>query len=128
MAPMAEIPNATFYGLQVGPSSAEALNPPAGMKLIDCSPHLTDYSETAALMSVLDVIVTCDTSVAHAAGALGVPTCVLLPSDPDWRWALKRSDSPWYPSITLFRQPAPGDYATPMREVVTHINKHSSRA
>ena len=128
MAPLAEIPDAAFFSLQVGPSFAEALTPPAGMNLVDCSPHLTDYSETAALMSVLDVIVTCDTSVARRWGSWGFTTCVLLPTDPDWRWGLKRSDSPWYPSMTLFRQPTPGDYATPMRELVTHLNKLSSRA
>jgi len=127
MAPLAQVNGATFFSLQVGAAAAEAATPPADMELVDCSPDLTDYSDTAALMSVLDVVVTCDTSIAHAAGALGIPTCVLLPSDPDWRWMLGRSDSPWYPSTRLFRQPTPGDYATPMREVVAYLKSLRDR-
>ena len=66
--------------------------------------HLTDFAETAALLSCLDLVITVDTSVAHLAGALGRPTWLLLPFTPDWRWLLGRDDSPWYPSLRLFRQ------------------------
>jgi Flp pilus assembly protein TadD len=127
MAPLAEVEGLAFFGLQVGAVATEAATPPSGMTIFDCSAHLTDFAETAALISTLDVVVTCDTSVAHAAGALGVPTCVLLPSDPDWRWMLGRSDSPWYPSMRLFRQPTPGDYATPMREVAAYLKSFRDR-
>jgi len=72
--------------------------------IIDLTTDLTDFSETAALVSCLDLIISVDTSVAHLAGALGRPTWILLPYTPDYRWLLDRSDSPWYPSVRLFRQ------------------------
>ena len=72
--------------------------------IIDPTSHLTDFAETAALLSCLDLVITVDTSVAHLAGALGRPTWVLLPFAPDYRWLLDRDDSPWYPTLRLFRQ------------------------
>lgn len=65
---------------------------------------IRDFRDTAALCDLVDVVISVDTSVAHLAGALGRPTCLLLPFTPDWRWLLNRSDSPWYPSIKIFRQ------------------------
>lgn len=89
--------------LQVGLRAAEA-------GLTDLSPLLTDYAETAALVAMLDLVLTIDTSVAHVAGALGVPCWVMLPVAPDWRWMLGRDDTPWYASLRLFRQQHPGDW------------------
>jgi Flp pilus assembly protein TadD len=82
---------------------------------------LTNYAETAALISALDLIVTVDTSVAHVAGALGRPAWVLLPFAPDWRWLLNRNDTPWYDSLRLFRQPAPGDWRSVISSVVAAL-------
>jgi tetratricopeptide (TPR) repeat protein len=96
-------PRAQLVNLQVGPAAAAAGVP-------DLSPWLTDFAETAALVAALDVVVTVDTAVAHVAGALGVPCWVMLPFAPDWRWLLGREDSPWYASLRLFRQPAPGEW------------------
>jgi tetratricopeptide (TPR) repeat protein len=79
--------------------------------------ELTDFAETAALVSLMDLVVAVDTSVAHLAGAMGKPVWLLLPFDPDWRWLLGRSDSPWYPSARLFRQPATGDWGSVMSMV-----------
>lgn len=76
--------------------------------------ELSDFEATAALCSLLDVVVTVDTSVAHLAGALGVPTLLLLPFVPDWRWLLERDDSPWYPSMQLIRQERAGDWSSPI--------------
>lgn len=73
---------------------------------------LTDFADTAALVDLMDVVVTVDTSVAHLAGALGKEVWILLPYVPDWRWLLDRSDSPWYDSATLFRQSTPGDWSS----------------
>lgn len=69
---------------------------------------LDDFADTAAVLAQMDLVITIDTAVAHLAGALGVPVWVMLAFDADWRWLTVRDDSPWYPSMRLFRQPAPG--------------------
>jgi hypothetical protein len=79
-------------------------------EIIDLTEHLTDFAETAALIGCLDLVITVDTSVAHLAAALGCPTWILLPAVPDWRWLLDRDDSPWYPTVRLFRQTTARDY------------------
>jgi ADP-heptose:LPS heptosyltransferase len=85
--------------------------------IVDPTAELTDLVETAALLSCLDVMITVDTSVAHLAAALGRPTWILLPYDPDYRWLLGRDDSPWYPTARLFRQSKTRDYATVLDRV-----------
>jgi len=103
--------DATFVSLQKDPrpdDKAILLEQP---EMIDLTADLTEFAETAALVSCLDLVITVDTSVAHLAGALGRPTWLLLPYLPDWRWLLDRDDSPWYPSMRLFRQDETRDYA-----------------
>jgi tetratricopeptide (TPR) repeat protein len=102
---------ATFVSLQkdVRPDDAATLHERAD--LIDLTAHLTDFKETAALVSCLDLVITVDSSIAHLAGALALPTWILLPYTPDYRWLLDREDSPWYPTARLFRQDASRDYA-----------------
>jgi tetratricopeptide (TPR) repeat protein/ADP-heptose:LPS heptosyltransferase len=85
--------------------------------IVDLTSHLTDFSETAALASCLDLVITVDTSVAHLAGALDRATWILLPYTPDYRWLLGRDDSPWYGSVRLFRQDERRDYATVIERV-----------
>ena len=86
---------------------------------------LGDFAETAALISELDLVITVDTAVAHLAGALGKPVWVLLSFSPDWRWLRQRSDSPWYPTARLFRQPRPGDWTSVIREVESRLSLDS---
>ena len=82
---------------------------------------LRDFSDTAALLDLMDLVITIDTSVAHLAGALGKPVWILLPYDPDWRWLLDRNDSPWYPSARLFRQQQIGNWATVTEQVKNEL-------
>jgi ADP-heptose:LPS heptosyltransferase len=81
---------------------------------IDLSGQLTDFEDTAAVLAQLELVISVDTSVAHLAGAMGIPTWILLPYAPDWRWFLNRDDSPWYPTVRLFRQTEPGNWDSVM--------------
>ena len=83
--------------------------------------ELQDFSDTAALCSLMDVVVSVDTSVAHLSGALGKPTWIMLPFSPDWRWLLDRNDSPWYPSVKLYRQNADLDWDAVIERVNTDL-------
>ena len=118
LAPLADISNAIFYRLQPG-GVADSPHP----ALIDHTALLTDWAETAALLANLDLVISVDTAVAHLAGALARPTWTLLSAAPEWRWLIDRNDSPWYPTMRLFRQPTPGDWATPMGEVVAALRE-----
>ena len=95
---------ARFYSLQKDPRPEDNAMLSERGEVIDLTEHLADFVETAALISHLDLVVSVDTSVAHLAAALGRPTWILLPHTPDYRWLLDRDDSPWYPSVRLFRQ------------------------
>lgn len=109
-APFLERPGVDFISLQVGPRAADVVAYGATEKVRDVSAQLGDFAQTAALIETLDLVITADTSVAHVAGALGKPVWVLLPFAPDWRWMLNTDQSPWYPSMKLYRQPAPGKW------------------
>src|SRR5581483_9249664 len=87
----------------------------------------TDFLDTAGLIANLDLVVTVDTSVAHLAGAMGVRTCVVLPFVPDWRWMLDRDDSPWYPTMWLFRQSRPGDWPAVFERVAAFVLERCRR-
>ncbi len=113
--PLAGLPGITFYGLQKGEAARQIQNRPEGMKLIGVGEKLVDFTETGALIQNLDLVISVDTAVAHLTGALGKPIWTLLPYSPDWRWMLDREDSPWYPSMRLFRQPFPGDWESVIR-------------
>jgi tetratricopeptide (TPR) repeat protein len=91
------------------PGEAEAFAAAGGLHLGD---QLEDFADTAALLDLMDLVITVDTSVAHLAGALGRPVFVPLAFNPDWRWLTGRTGSPWYPNARLFRQPKPGDWAS----------------
>jgi Flp pilus assembly protein TadD len=99
---LAQVPNVSLISLQKGPGR-EQLQQTPGLAL-DLGNELADLSDTAAVLSTLDLVICVDTAVAHLAGALGVPTCLAIPFIPDWRWQLQRDDSPWYPTMRLFRQ------------------------
>jgi len=106
--PVARMPGVRLISLQRGAGEALLRTLPAGM-VIETLPEPFDagpdaFLDTAAIMDNLDLVITCDTSVAHLAGALGCPAWVVLKRIPDWRWMLRRTDNPWYPTLRLFRQ------------------------
>ena len=111
---LSQIPGLRLISLQKGDGASQLLGLPQGMVVetlgadFDAGPDA--FVDTAAVMKCCDLVITSDTAVAHLAGALGVKTWVALKHVPDWRWFLERDDSPWYPSIRLFRQPSPGDW------------------
>jgi len=116
LSPILEV-DATFVSLQkdLRPDDQPFLK--ARSDVIDLTADLTDFTETAALVSCLDLVITVDTSVAHLAGALGRRTWILLPYTPDFRWLLDRDDSPWYPTMRLFRQDESRDYGRVIERV-----------
>jgi ADP-heptose:LPS heptosyltransferase len=109
--------------LQKGDAAEQAKTPPDGMVLHDWTAELDDFADTAALVEALDLVISVDTSVVHLAGALGKPVWVLNRFDQCWRWLRDRTDSPWYASARLFRQPAPGDWSSVMRDVVAALRQ-----
>jgi tetratricopeptide (TPR) repeat protein len=113
-----------LVGLQVGPRAGELV----ARGVPELGRALASYADTAAVLASLDLLVTVDTSVAHLAGALGVPTWVMLPYAPDWRWMRDRLDSPWYPSVRLFRQERAGDWSGVVREVTAVLARQRSPA
>jgi hypothetical protein len=110
LAPLGEVSGVQFVSLQIGPPAAEAARPPQGMELHDFAEDQHDFADTAAIIENLDLVISVDTAAAHLTGALGKPVWLLNHFDTDWRWLLDRDDSPWYPSLRQFRQPAPGDW------------------
>jgi hypothetical protein len=104
------LPGVQLFSLQKGPPESELRRLPQGVPIIDLSPHLTDFADTAAAIAHLDLVIMTDSAVAHLAGAMGKPVWLLLGYVAHWLWLLDRTDSPWYPSIRLFRPRAEGDW------------------
>jgi tetratricopeptide (TPR) repeat protein/glycosyltransferase involved in cell wall biosynthesis len=107
---LAATPGTTFFSLQKGTAAESALAAAGLSPVVNLAADLTDFRDTAAAIDALDLVITVDTSVAHLAGALGKPTWLLLPRVPDFRWMLEREDSPWYPTMRLFRQGTARDW------------------
>ncbi len=120
-APLAGIEGVRFFSLQKGLAATEAASPPARMIVHCLGDELRDFSDTAALLECLDLIISVDTSVVHLAGALARPVWTLLARGPDWRWMLERPDTPWYPTMRLFRQRNLGDWSTVFAEVAEQL-------
>jgi len=116
-SPLAKVAGVQFHSLQTSRTTNAAL------ALSDWSDLLKDFGETAALIANLDLVISVDTAVAHLAGAMGKPVWLLLPFPPDWRWMLDRANSPWYPTMRLFRQKAPGDWQDVIRRVIDELAK-----
>jgi ADP-heptose:LPS heptosyltransferase len=105
--------------LQTGP--AAGVTAPEGMNLVNVGQHIRTFSDTAAVMALMDLVITIDTSSAHLAGALGRPTWVLLRHAPDWRWKMEGQTCAWYPTVRLFRQERFGDWEKPVAAVASAL-------
>jgi len=121
LAMLAEVPGVTFVSLQKGAALEQMAELPDDFPLVAPPAPFDDgpdaFMDTAALMQVCDLVITTDTAVAHLAGALARPVWVMLKHAPDWRWMTGRTDYPWYPTMRLFRQPAPGEWASVVRTI-----------
>jgi len=120
LLPLLDI-EATFVSLQKDVRSDDAAVLKERNDVLNFGDELKDFSNTAALILQLDLVISVDTSVAHLAGALGAPVWILLPYSPDWRWLLDRDDSPWYPSVRLFRQQQIGNWAGVIDQVKNEL-------
>jgi tetratricopeptide (TPR) repeat protein len=119
LQPLTGVSGVHFVSLQMGPAARQA--PPAGMRLLNPMPKFADFAETAALIAALDVVISVDTSVVHLAALLGKPVFLLDRYDGCWRWLSERTDSPWYPDLTIFRQEQPNDWAVPMARATASL-------
>jgi hypothetical protein len=120
MAPLFSL-NAGFVSIQRDLRAADAEELTRQHALTHVGDALADFDDTAAVVTLADLVITVDTSVAHLAGALSRPTCVLVPFWPDWRWMLERADTPWYPTMRLYRQPKAGDWESAIAQVADRV-------
>jgi hypothetical protein len=123
LEPIARLPGVRLLSLQKNYGLDQLAEVKGRFPITDLGPRLADFLDTAAVMRNLDLVVTADSSPAHLAGALGVPVWVALPFTADWRWMAGRSDSPWYPSLRLFRQPRFGDWDGVFAEMATALSR-----
>jgi hypothetical protein len=128
LVPLSKVNEVRLFSLQKrGQTPFSGAAAPAGMELIDFSDRLSDFAETAAAIENLDLVISVDTAVAHLAGALGKPVWVLIGFVPASRWLLDRSDSPWYPTMRLFRQPTRDDWDTPIDQIAEALQEKIGR-
>jgi tetratricopeptide (TPR) repeat protein len=120
-APLADLPNIRLYSLQKGPESKQPV--PRGFSLADYTDELRDFADLSGFIDNLDLVISVDTSVAHLAGAMAKPVWTLIPFVPDFRWLRDRSDSPWYPTMRLFRQEKGENWTTLVARIALDLQK-----
>lgn len=126
LAPLLARPGIAWYSVQHGSGREQVADLPSEIRPEDLGQHLRDFADTAAVLANLDLVFTTCTSVAHLAGALGRPTWVMLRHAADWRWMTDRNDSPWYPSVRLFRQSVAGDWTSVVRAMDDELTRSTS--
>jgi tetratricopeptide (TPR) repeat protein len=120
---LARLDGVRLLSLQKGPGTEQLAQVEERFSVVDLASQFQTFQDTAAVLENLDLVITVDSAVAHCAGALGVPVWVLLPFAPDWRWLLHREDSPWYPTLRLFRQTEPGKWERVFERVAGELKK-----
>lgn len=128
LMPLLSMPGIAAYSLQTGPRADEATQVAHPALLADLSGSVADFADLAARIAAMDVVVAADGAVAHLAGALGVPVCVIVAMAPDWRWMLERDDSPWYASARVFRQTSADNWNRPVRQVCAALRERMADA
>jgi tetratricopeptide (TPR) repeat protein len=123
LVPLLRTPGVHFYGLQKGLEANQVENLPEDINVTNLGGELRDFSDTAAVLANLDLIITVDTAVAHLAGAMARPVWTMIPFIPDWRWAMSDETTPWYPSMRLFRQKRPKKWDHPVQRIRTKIGE-----
>jgi hypothetical protein len=113
---LAELPDTEWFSFQVGREEAPPLS-----DITDLEPLLEDFSDTAFALHGMDLVISVDTAVAHLAGAMGIPTLLLLPTLPDWRWMMGRPDSPWYPTMRIYRQSVGEDWRSVIQRIYSDL-------
>jgi ADP-heptose:LPS heptosyltransferase len=130
LGPLAQVKGTKFFSLQKEKRAGYAAAP--DFEIVDFAEGLTDFADTAAVMAKLDLVITVDTSAAHLAGALGKRVWILLPFYAEWRWQDRRADSPWYPTMRLFRQSAVGAWESVIGSVrdqlAIEVRKHEQQS
>jgi predicted O-linked N-acetylglucosamine transferase (SPINDLY family) len=116
-----EIPGAVFVSLQKGSAVEQIKGSRFEGRIVDMGSQTNDFADTAAILTHLDLLITVDTAVAHLAGAMGRPVWVLIPFIADWRWGLRRADTPWYPSMRLFRQTTAGQWPPVIKRICNAV-------
>jgi tetratricopeptide (TPR) repeat protein len=128
-AALADVPRVRFYSLQKGAESWQAAAPPANMQITDFMPRVRDFADLAGVIENLDLVISVDTAVAHLAGAMGTEVWTLIPNVPDFRWMLDRADTPWYPTMRLYRQTtrgSGGDWSAVMARIAADLRQKAS--
>jgi ADP-heptose:LPS heptosyltransferase len=121
-ATLAKVPGVRLFSLQKGEGREQlAEASAASLRVVDLADSLDDLVDTAAAIQSLDLVVTCDSAVGHLAGALAAPVWVALSYAPDWRWMRDRADSPWYPTMRLFRQKSYGAWDDVFADIATEL-------
>lgn len=123
LAPVLSIPDVQFVSLQKGSAAVQAEEVPEWVDWDSVGPELVDFDDTAAVIEHLDLLLCVDTGVAHLAGAMGKDVWMMLPSPADFRWMSEREDTPWYPTMRLFRQPAPGNWGDVVERVTGELRR-----
>jgi Glycosyltransferase family 9 (heptosyltransferase) len=131
LIPLGTVPGVSFYSLQVGTASRQTSEVSSSFSVADVCSGFTDFADTAAFVSGLDLVIAVDTAVAHLAGALGVPVWILIANcKTDWRWFRDRTDTPWYPNARIFRQTTPDDWkyvVFQVREALEQLSRNSDK-
>jgi ADP-heptose:LPS heptosyltransferase len=119
--PLSKIPGVRLYGLQKGEAARKVKDLTGKISVTNLADELNDFTDTAGVIENLDLVISVDTAVLHLAGAMGKPAWAILPFTPDWRWMLSREDSPWYPTVRLFRQKRHGDWDNVFRRLAKEL-------